>query len=950
MITRLFHARLHSLLCVALVLFASGLRAAESKPFAHESSDLKPDSAIRFGKLSNGLKYAIAANSEPKGRASLRLLVEAGSFHETESQRGLAHFLEHMAFNGSTHYPPETLIEFFQRMGMNFGGDTNASTSFDRTLYLLELADTKEATLLEGLRVFSDYTSGLLLQPTQLDRERGIILSEKRARDSVAFRTYFAELEFVLPDTLLPKRFPIGLTEIIEKAPREEFVDYYDTWYRPELISVIAVGDFDPDLVEKRIKETFTPLTARAPSRPKPNLGKVAPQPGIHVHYHPESESPNTGISLSTIAPFAGEADTSANRLKYLPRSLAHAMLNRRFAILARKENATFLSARASASEQYNLLRELSLDVSAKADQWEAALATGEQELRRALEFGFQPGELDDVRAAYINSLEQSVNTAPTRRSPSLADEIASDILRDSVTTHPRDELALYRPALERITTEDCLAALREAWGSTHRYVLVNGNAVIPGGKDAIAAAYQKSKSVAVTAPIAETAATWAYTEFGPTGKVTSRDIVKDLEITRVTFENGVRLNLKKTAFEANRIFFTTRVGSGSITEPSNQRGLAFLAGGTFDAGGLGKHSTDELMRIFAGKTVSVDFRPFNDSFVFSGATNSRDLLLALQFLTAKITDPGYRPEALRQATKGIEQMFLGFAHTPNGPLALEISNLLASGDPRFGTPPKDVLLSRTLEEVKAWLTPQLQKGPIEIGIVGDMDIEETISAVAQTLGALPTRDSTPNLDALLKVSFPSTPFTKTYTIDSQIPKGLAVFYWPTTDSLNVHVNRRLNIMASIFADRLRLKLREEMGGTYSPSARSMASDVFPGYGYMTSSIDIDPTMSDKIVDAMKEIAGDMATHGVTEDELERAKLPALTSVRESARTNGYWLGNVVSRAQDKPEVLDWARSRESDMASISKADIDALTKAYLSPDRLSRAIIVPAAKRTSSL
>ncbi|HRE82455.1 MAG TPA: pitrilysin family protein, partial [Opitutaceae bacterium] len=640
MITRLFHSHLRSLLFVSLLLFASSLRGAESKPFAHESSDLKPDSAIRFGKLPNGLKYAIAANAEPKGRASLRLLVEAGSFHETEAQRGLAHFLEHMAFNGSTHYPPGTLIEFFQRMGMNFGGDTNASTSFDRTLYLLELADTKEATLSEGLRIFSDYAGGLLLQPAELDRERGIILSEKRARDSVSFRTFVAQLEFILPDTLLPKRLPIGLTEIIEKAPREEFVDFYNAWYRPELISVVAVGDFDADFVEKHIKEIFTPLTARAPHRPKPNLGKVAPQPGIHAYYHPESESPNTSISLSTLAPFPGETDTSANRLKYLPRSLAHAMLNRRFAILARKENATFLSARASASEQYDLLRELSLDVNAKADQWEAALATGEHELRRALEFGFQPGELDDVRATFINSLEQSVNTAPTRRSPSLADEIAGDILRDSVTTHPRDELALYRPALERITTEDCLTALREAWSSTHRYVVVSGNAVIPGGKDAIAAAYQKSKSVPVTAPAAETAATWAYTQFGSAGKVISRDVINDLEITRVTFENGVRLNLKKTAFESNRIYFNTRVGSGSITEPTNQRGLAFLAGGTFDAGGLGKHSTDELMRIFAGKTVSVGFRPINDSFVFSGATNSRDLLLALQLLTAKITDP----------------------------------------------------------------------------------------------------------------------------------------------------------------------------------------------------------------------------------------------------------------------------------------------------------------------
>ena len=226
------------LLLLALLGGVPFVIGAEPPSFAHEHSDIQPDPAIRFGKLPNGLRYAIAANAEPKGRASLRLLVEAGSLHETEEQRGLAHFLEHMAFNGSVHYPPGTLIEFFQRMGMNFGGDTNASTSFDRTLYLIELADTKDATLAEGFRVFSDYAGGLLLQPAELDRERGIILSEKRARDSVSFRTFVAQFEQLLESTLFPKRMPIGLTEVIEKSPREQFVDFYDAWYRPELISI----------------------------------------------------------------------------------------------------------------------------------------------------------------------------------------------------------------------------------------------------------------------------------------------------------------------------------------------------------------------------------------------------------------------------------------------------------------------------------------------------------------------------------------------------------------------------------------------------------------------------------------------------------------------------------------------------------------------------------------
>ncbi len=930
-----------------VLMTAQIARAGElAASFAHEKSDLKPDPAVRFGRLPNGVRYAILANVEPKGRASLRLGVAAGSLHETEEQRGVAHFLEHMAFNGSTNYPPGTLIEFFQRMGMSFGGDTNAFTSFDRTQYMIELANTQESTLAEGLKVFSDYAGGLLLSDKEIQNERGIILSEKRARDNVGYRTFVAQFEFLLGSTLLPRRMPIGEVHVIESAPRELFVDFYNTWYRPENISLVAVGDFDVEQVERLIAETFSSLAPRAPARAAPDRGRVVTTPGIHTHFHHEPESPNTSVSITVMSPWAREPDTAANRLRYLPRNLAYAMLNRRFAILAKKENAPFIGARASTAEQYDIYRESSVDLTTKAGQWAAALAVGEQELRRALEHGFQPGELAEVRADYINSLEQSVKTAPTRRSPNLANSLVSGLIDDFVYTTPEDMLALFRPALEKVTVDDCLAALRAAWDADHRYLLVSGNSTISGDASAaIAAAYNESRAVPVEPPPAESAVAWGYTDFGPAGTVVKREHIEDLDITLVAFANGVRLNLKKTAFEAGIVRLTARVGNGAITEPADQRGLASLAAATFDAGGLGKHSIDDLRRIFAGKNASVGFRPATDAFVFNGSTTPDDFLLTLQLLTAKITDPGYRPEALRLAQKNIEQMYLGFAHTANGPLSMEVANLLASGDPRFGVPPREVMLSRTLDEVKAWLTPQLARGAIEIGVIGDLDPDAVIAAVAQTLGALPQREERPALAELRNVSFPAEPFAREYTIDSQIPKGLAVFFWPTTDGIDARVSRRLNLLASVFTDRLRVKIREEMAGTYSPRAGSQASDTFPGYGYLSTSIDIAPDMAAKMTEAILELTGEFHASGVNSDELERARLPMLTSIRETARTNAYWLGSVLSRAQEKPEVLEWARNRESDVAAITQAELDELVKAYLAPERTSRAIILPAAK-----
>ena len=953
---------MRSLYRIALLVFVSltvALRAAvPAVPFAHLESDLKPDPAARYGTLPNGLRYVVRANAEPKDRASMRLLVEAGSLHEAENQRGLAHFLEHMAFNGSTNYPDDdALIRYFQRLGMNFGGDTNASTGFERTLYLLELPDTKEATLADGLRMFSDYTTGLLLKQEEIDKERGIILSEKRSGDSVGYRTTVAVYNFLFDGALLPKRFPIGEAEIIQTANRDRFVDFWDTWYRPELTSIVVVGDIDPAAVEKQIIAAFSDFKARAPAKPKPDYGKlnISGTQGVRAFYHHEAEAASTSVSISTLTPYAHETDNAANRVKYLPRSIANAIISRRLAILARKENAPFTSGSASVSEGYDFYRESSIDMNCRADQWSDALAVADQELRRALEFGFQLPELQEVVATYRNSLEQAVKTAATRRSGGIADEITNTILERDVFTTPEADLALYGPALDKITVADCLAALRAAWSPSHRLVVVTGNAKIapttlplalttaaPQPENAIVAAFEKSRAVAVTAPEAIADVKWAYTDFGAPGKVAKREHVADLDVHLLSFENGVRLNLKKTDFEANRIHISIRLGNGRLTEPRDKRGLATYTNQTYSGGGLGQHSVDDLRRVLAGKTVGGGFGVGADAFSLSGGTNREDLLLQLQFLTANITDPGFREESARQARKAIDQTYLSYEHNPSGPMRLEIDSLLAGGDPRFGMPAKEVFLQRNLDEVKAWTATDRARGAIEIAIVGDLDLDATIDAVARTFGALPKRDARPDNAALTQVKFPAEPFTREFKIPTDIPKGNVILYWPSTDGLDVPRNRRLTMLGEVFSDRLRVKVREELGDAYSPGAGSSASDIYPGYGYFSASVTVDPPKAKEVADIIVAIAQDLAEKGVTAEELERSKKPLLTSIRESARTNGYWLGSVLAKAQERPESLEWSRTRYSDFESITTEELSALAKSYLGSARASRVIIVP--------
>ncbi len=921
-------------------------------PFAHLESDLKPDPTATFGTLPNGLRYVIRPNHEPRNRASMRLVIDVGSLHETEDQRGLAHFLEHMAFNGSEHYPPGTLVEFFQRMGMNFGGDTNASTGFDRTIYMLELPDTRPETLAEGFRVFSDYAGGLLLRAEDIDKERGIIHSERRTRDSVGFRTLVARIGFLLQGSRFPDRLPIGDPKVIEQAPRERFVEFYNTWYRPERMAIVVVGEVDPAAVEQQIKATFAGLQPRGPARGNPPYGQLVlpSRTGVEVFHHPEPEAPETAVTIGTLEPYAFEPDNAANRVKYLPRSLATAIVNRRLSELAKKEGAPFTSGSTYVSEEYDYYRDTGITLTCRADQWDGALAVADQELRRALRHGFQPAELKEVVASFRNSLEQAEKRAATRRSENLAAEIVESIVDHNVFTTPADDRALFVPALERLTVDDCLQALREAWQAKHRFVIVTGNARIPGdARQAILEAYHRSAGQRVAPPATIADTPWGYTEFGAPGKVVHREHIPDLDVTLVRFANGVRLNLKRTDFEANVIRVTARIGTGQLTEPRDQPGLSAYLGQTFVAGGLGRHSSDDLRRILAGRTVGAGFSAAPDAFVSGGVTNREDLLLQLQLMTARIVDPGYRPEAARLARKAIEELYLSLAHTPSGPFTLEVARLIASGDTRFGLPAREVMLQRNLDEVKAWVSPELKEGYLEVALAGDLDIDATIEAVGRTFGALPPRRDKPALDERRVVKFPDAPIIRSYTVATEIPKGVVAIYWPTTDSLEISRSRRLNVLGEVLSDRLRVKVREELGDAYSPGAGNNASDVYPGYGFMQATVTIDPPRAQFLADEIAAVGGDLAARGVTSDELERAKKPILTQLRESARTNQYWLGSVLSRAQEKPQHLEWSRTRYADIESITTAELDALAKQYLGADRASRVIVVPEPKSAAT-
>ena len=939
------------LLLTALLFGASTLMAQTAavspatEPWPFELSNLEPDPAVTWGQFENGVRYAIMPNQEPRERVSLRLLVRAGSLHEEETERGLAHFLEHMAFNGTENFGPGTLVQYFQRLGMAFGADTNAYTGFDRTVYMIELPDTEAGSIDEGLLVLRDYAGRMLLETQEIDSERGVVLSEMRSRDSVGYRTALAEYKFLLPEARLPERFPIGTAEVLRGATREDFVDFFDAWYRPERTVIVIVGDVDPGATVELIEKNFSDFEARAPARDEPAMGQVVSD-GIQAMLHAEGEASSTRVAIQTVMPYEAQPDTLELRTARLHRTAATQMLSRRLESLARQEDAPFSQGTVSASEVFDFATNASIDLTCEPDEWEKALAMGEQELRRALQHGFQDVELREVKAELLNRLEESARRAPTRQSPGLAEGIIRSLSAGTVFTSPEAELELMEPILATMTVEQAHAALLETWSSDDRFLFVTGNLVVPNAERRILEVFEASQTQEVE-PLPEMAdLDFAYTDFGLAGETVEMVHVEDLDLHQVTFANGVRLNVKRTDFQANTIQMLVRFGGGLLTEPVEADGVGLLASTVFTAGGLGEHSADELRRILAGRNVGTQFSIGNDAFQFSGSTTPGDLLLQLQLTTAYLADLGYRPESLRRAQTQLREMYRTNRHTARGVLQAEVARFLAGGDHRFGLGEEQALLALGLNDVRAWLSEPLANGYLEVSLVGDLSVDEAVAAVAETLGALPDRErQKPDMRDLRQVSFPSGVAEKSYTFTSEIPSGYAAVYWPTTDIWDIGETRRLQVLAQVFSDRMRIRIREEMGEAYSPNAASQASDTYEGYGLFFGLVGVEPGRAEAVTDVMMEIAADLVENGINEDEMERVLRPLMNSLRTTVRNNSYWLNSVLGSSQEYPQRLDWAREMVADIQSIEPAELSELAVRYLGPDRALRVGVTPVAE-----
>ncbi len=908
-----------------------------STKWPSQLSQLAPDASLIRGKLENGFRYVIKENHEPKNRVAIYLDVQAGSLQESDSQRGLAHFLEHMMFNGSKNFPPGSLVNYFQSLGMNFGGDTNARTTHDQTVYNIVLPNGSENDLDSGFLVMADYARGALLLEDEIEKERGVILSEKRERDSANYRNSVAINEFAFHGTRYPDRMPIGVQKTLEEANHDLLKSYYDAWYRPDNMVLVVVGDMNPKLTKDLIEKHFAKLSAAGPKPLCPDFGKLKHEK-IETFYNYEPELGRTNVAIQTFWDLPLENDSLLLEKKELLNVMGTMIMGYRL-IELQEGKVPFARASYYTGDVVNRIGYEALFAQVDKEHWQDTLTYLDQILRQAISNGFKKNEVERAQKEILSQLDARVLTAGSEDSRTIANRIIDHLNNNRVYQSAEQEKELYAPLVKDITVAEVNGVFKERWSHSSRLVSVTGDVALgKGGKAEIATVYQKAIQKPLVASIGHHALEFPYLKSSPPiSPDPQKSFFKDIGVERLAFSNGLIVNLKKTKFEPNRIRLSANFGSGK----QNERipGITMLVEDIINDSGSGKLPQSAIDEVLAGSSIQLSFNVGESAFSWTGTSLTKDFELFSQVLQTLLLDPGLRKSVFESVKEKLGLMYQTMSQEIEGAFPLAIQPFLSSDDKRFGLPPWEDVASIDYDVVAQWVHSFVRPEGLEISVVGDFDRDDIVSIITKYFSGIELLSS-PKAE-LSSVQFPVGK-NLDVTVTTSVKKSMVVVAWPTNDFWDIHRTRRLHILASVFGDRLRKTIREKLAASYSPSVSSFNSRAYQGYGYIMAKMLVKPGTEDVLIKEIFKISDQLKREGITPDELARAKDPLLTSLKGSIRTNQYWLNSVLSMSMRYPQQLEWPSTLLSDFTSISVSEVNDLASMYLDSDNAATALVEP--------
>jgi zinc protease len=902
------------------------------------------DPAIRTGKLDNGLTYYIRQNDQPTDRAEIRLIINAGSVLEDDDQLGLAHFLEHMLFNGTRSFESTELVDFLESLGMEFGPDVNAYTSFDETVYMLQVPTDNPEMLDTALKVLEEWAAYATLDPEEIEKERGVVVEEWRLRDQDAYgRIRDQMIPLLLNNSRYAERLPIGDMDIIRNAPPEAVRRFYETWYRPDLMSIIAVGDFDDvDAVEAQIRERFSTLPAAANPQPRPSF-EVPPQQGTSGLVITDPELPDTVIQLLYTQPVR-QITTREEYRSLLVDLLAQSMLNGRLGEVGRTAGSPFLGAGVDKSNLVRPTDATSVYVQVEEGKELAGLGAVATELERVRRYGFTETELERAKGDTLSFYENAYNERENRDSADYADEYSRLVLENEASPGIAYEYDLVKEALPGVTLEEVNAAANALTAGQDRAVML-----LAPEKDGVKLPTEAELIAAYDAVAGEEIEPYVDSEPGaalmeappPAVAIVDERTIPELGVTDITLANGVRVILKPTDFQDDEIIITATSPGGNSLVDDEDYPEASLIDEIVIASGAGDLDQNQLDRLLSGKRVNVSPYVGELDEGFTGYASPEELETAFQLIYLFATQPRVDDDPFEVLKTQLRADLKNRDRVPETALIDALTEILCGDGIRCVPFPEEVIDGLDLERgFEIYRDRFADLGDATFTFVGNFDPEQVTELAQRYLGNLPT---TGRREKWKDVS----PDLPKGVIERDVNKGIAdrsisvlIFTGPFDPTLENQA--RLDALETILSARLRNELREALSGTYAPSVNA-SWQRRPREEYSVGvQFGSDPKRAEELTQAAFDEIKKLQDEGPTAAEVEAAIKQELQDYEEQLEINDFWafaLEDALANPDgDYRDLLDW----QDAMQALTPEDIQEAARAYLPADRFVRATLLP--------
>lgn len=899
------------------------------------------DPKVKTGVLPNGFTYYIMRNTEPKDRMLMYLANKVGSILETEEQRGLAHFMEHMNFNGTTHFPKNELIDYLQRSGIRFGADLNAYTGFDMTVYQLPIPSNNPELLQQGLTIMRDWAHGALLESEEIDQERGVILEEKRQRGGLSERLQEKTFPVLTNQSRFAERVPIGLEDVLKHFDHKEIRNFYKDWYRPDLQALIIVGDIDVAAIEQKIIQLFSDLEvpADAPVRRQYEIKLTGKNQFLALT---DEEITSTSLQIHYKAPeFKVSKDEDYKTA--MQRSLFTQLLNNRLSELTRKNSTPYLGAGFGTNELLGGLAAHSLSINPKPGKLKESIFAVYEVFEQVRQFGFTENELKRAKTNYIASLEQSKAEESKRGSDSYLQDILAYYLEEKPAAAFDYLYPILRQNIENVRLADIQQWSSLYMGKKNRDMILlapkNKTAELPSEKELNS--WMKEASKVTPKPYQEElVADQLIVDLPAAGKVVDRTQNDSIGVTTLKLDNGVKVILKPTDFKNDIIQISSYSPGGYSLYDLKDYESAVNATGIVGASGLGPFNSLQLSRYLSGKNVSV--APFINEISegIKATSTKKDLKTAFELIHAYFYQSRLDKE-LNQTT--IEKSKLALENRENNAATYfqdTVAKVLYKNDPRRTGPTLEKIDQIDLD--RAWEIYKdrfADASDFTFVIVGNFEVADMEQYVTQYLGTLP--------NIARKESFvDNASYAPEKGFDLDVHKGhedkaTVVMSILGDYQYNSKDNMLLTALSECINVKLLQRLREQEGGIYSISVSpSMNKRPRQRYG-MHISFTTDPKTAEKLMDAAWEEIEKIKTEGPAQEDIDKFIAERLLGNEQSLRQNDFWLSYLLNSAienADPNRVL----SMDERIKAVNKADVQRIAQKYLTKDKLFRFVLYP--------